>query len=437
MADLYEEQFEEDLVEDPDFQDDGESVRTDVEPGVDMETLQNILKNSIDLAVNYAEEDLAEERQTEHDYYEGLPLENDENLDATRSKVISKDVHDTVHAILPSLLRIFFSGNNLVEYDPNGPEDEAFAKQATEYVNKIVLQKDNKCFIIFYDMLKDCLIKGLGVVKYYWDESYRVEGTEYSGLTQQEFQMIAGDPQVSEIFSYEEVMSEIGPLISCEVVRKISNGGMIKVEAVPPEERLISKEARTVDDAHFYGHRRLMTVGEVVAMGFDYDQVVLLGGSENMETNEEAIQRFDNQTFEGSSEPSDPSMRQLEFVEAYLKVDLDGDGIAERHKICCGGTSYEILNRDDGTPSIELVDAINFAEFCPDPEPHIATGNSVSKQVLDIQRIKSNVMRGVLDSLSRCIFPREEVVETAVNIADVLNPEIGAIIRTQDPIALV
>jgi hypothetical protein len=226
---------------------------------------------------------------------------------------------------------------------------------------------------------------------------------------------------------------ELGELFDCDVKYKVVKGGKVALDAVPPEERLINKQARDIDDSTIYGRRRVMTVSEVVAMGFNYEQVVRLGGSENLDTNEEKVQRYDSLVYHREASTSDPSMRTLEYCDIYLRVDIDGDGFAELYRIACGGTRYTILQYADGEEAIELVDEIPYAEFCPDPIPHLATGNSVSASVMDIQRIKSNLLRGALDSLSRSIFPREEVVATQVNMNDVLNPEIGAVIRVKSP----
>ena len=402
------------------------------EPGVSIEELRSIVKFQCREAVDYAEEELARRRMLRLEAYEGLGLSTDDQLDETRSKVVSRDVHDTVHKILPSIMRIFCGSGSPVEYNPVGIEDIGFAKQATDYVNDIVLKVDNDFYSVMYSASHDALVKGLGVFKWWWEQSTKVEGSYYSGLDQTSFQMLASQADV-EIDEYEEVMTEVGPAISCHAKRTVKYNGKVKVEAVPPEERLISKDARSIEDAVFYGHRRLMTVSDLVALGFSYDQVVRFGGSENLETNEEAVERYDNQVFNESTSPGDPSLRELEVVECYLKVDLDGDGIAEMYRIFCGGQSYTILEWDDGDLAVDLCDEVNFAELCPDPVPHKATGNATSDKVMDVQDVKTNLLRGTLDSLSRAIFPREEIVEGQVNIDDAMNPEIGAMVRVRAP----
>lgn len=411
-----------------------ENTEMDLSPGVSDDDLSSILRTRIDEAVNYAEEELATRREEEQQYYDGEIMPGDENLDSTRSKVISRDVHDTVHAVLPSVLRVFHSGKSVVAYVPNGPEDEALAEQATQYVNEVVLQQDNDGFSIFYDAYHDALTKGLGTVTWYWSPCYRVEGEQYRGITEEQYKAVVMDRNVTGlnvINQYQDVLGQT--LYDCDVTYRFEDGGKVVVESVPPEERLIDKRARSIDDAEIYGRRRVLTVSEGVEMGYDYDQLVQLGGAELLDTNEEQTERYDSHIFDVSGSEIDPAMRQFEYKEVYLRVDRDGDGYAELYKIACGGNKHEILRFTDGSEAIQLVNGINCAEFCPDPVPHLATGRSLSRKVMDVQKTKTNLQRAMMDSLSRSIFPDQEVVQSQVNMDDLFNPEIGKIVRTKQP----
>lgn len=414
----------------------------EVEPeiGIDIETFKGVVKTAVQDAINYAEEDLAEARVAAAEAYLAEGMDGDADLDETRSRAMSRDVHDTVHAILPSLMKIFCGTVDCVEYQPVGPEDEAFAKQATEYVNKVVLGQDNDFYTVMYSAAHDSLVKGLGVFKWWWEEDKRREGHYFSGLSPVEFNLLAGDPSVVEVDEYyeEAYLTEMGTeevSISGHLIREVSLGGKLVIEAVPPEERLIERDARSIQDAGIYGHRRTMTVSDLVSMGFDYEQAVRLAGPDTLDTNQEAVLRLDSASAQSreSGVSADPSMSEVEVCEIYIRADLDRDGVAERYRVFTGGNAHEILEWEDGDAAIELCDDIPFAEICPDPVPHLATGKSLSAKVMDVQYVKTNLLRGVLDSLSRSIFPREEVVEGQVNIDDAMNPEIGALIRTKAP----
>jgi hypothetical protein len=118
--------------------------------------------------------------------------------------------------------------------------------------------------------------------------------------------------------------------------------------------------------------------------------------------------------------------RRILYVEAWCYIDFDGDGIAELRRVCTVGDSYEVVNNEPATD-------IPFAMFNSDPEPHVFFGSDLADQTKDIQRVKSAVLRGILDSLSFALYPRTGVVEGMVDMDDVMNPEVGSIIRMRQP----
>lgn len=403
-------------------------------PGVPDSDVQSILKARIDEAVNYAEEELAATRKLEQQYYDGETMPGDENLDATRSKFISKDVRDTIKAILPSLIRIFLSGKSPVEYLPNGPEDEEFAKQATDYISQIVLQQDNDGLAIFYSAFHDACLKATGTFMWDWEPTYEVVGQDYAGLGELEYRLVKAHADITAVDVTAEYVDEAGvKRYDCSVVYKKMTGGFAKLDAVPPEERLINKRARCPEEATLYGRRRVLRVSELVAMGYDYNQLKNMGGGAELDTNEEKTMRYGSLVFDQDADDSDPSAKQVMYYDVYAPIDLDGDGYAELYRFACAGNQCEILRRKDGSLAQELVTDIPTSEICPDPIPHLATGKSLADAVMDLQRTKTNVFRACLDSLSRSIFPEREVVASQVNMQDMFNPEIGKLIRVNAP----
>jgi hypothetical protein len=170
----------------------------------------------------------------------------------------------------------------------------------------------------------------------------------------------------------------------------------------------------------------MKTVSELVAMGYDYDLVSEQAGSDyGFDTNEEYQARNPYSIVRGSTN-SDPSTDHVLYIEGYIKVDFDGDGIAELRRVCTIGSSHKVVKN-------EIVDERQFADFCPDPEPHTFFGMCPADDTMDIQRIKSNVQRGMLDSLSQSIHPRTAIVEGQANLEDVMNNEVGAVIRMRAP----
>jgi hypothetical protein len=395
------------------------------------EKLQGIISSEITDAISFIDEEIGDERAKATEYYKGEPFGDEEE---GRSQVVSMDVRDTIQAILPSIMRIFFGPKRVVEYTPEGPEDVANAEQATDYVD-FITKRDNPGFTILYSTFKDALVRKTGVIKYWWDESVEVKAESFSGLDEDQMILLTQDPDV-EIAAIREVeagmMGQIGQMMGMmpktydvDIKRRVKRG-RVKIEALPPEEFLIDRRAKSLDDAMFVAHRRMMTVSELVAMGYDYDLVVEQAGDQyDFDTNVEYQTRNPAAIVRGAVN-DDPAGRYVLYIEGYAKVDYDGDGIAELRKICTIGSSHKIIAN-------EVIDQRPFADFCPDPEPHTFFGMSIADVVMDIQKIKSSIMRNMLDSLAQSIHPRTTIVEGQANLDDVLNNEVGAVIRMRAP----
>ena len=406
------------------------ALEEELEPNVmGDDELQGIVGKEIEDAIDYSDNWVSPYRATATEYYRGDPFGDEEE---GRSQVVSMDVRDTVQAIMPSLMRIFHSTDRTVEYAPQGPEDVAAAKQATEYANYII-NRDNNGFLHTHAAFKDALIRKVGVLKCYWDDQTKFETHDLTGLDDNALAALMSDPAAeidivaSEPFGEPSMDPMTGEMLPASMIHAVRvtythPDGRVKLEAVPPEEFLISREAKSLEDADYVAHRRILTVSELVAMGYDYDEVVKMSSAhEDMATNIERTTR--NRALNNEmNERHDPAMKKVLYVENYIKVDYDQDGIAELRKICTAGDGNKILMN-------EPCAIVPFATFCPDPEAHDFYGMSTADAVMDIQRIKSSIMRNTLDSLAMSIHPRVAIVEGMVNIEDVMNNEVGAIIR--------
>lgn len=400
----------------------------DMENAPDEIDIQGIVSAEIDDAVSYIDSVISPERALATQYYRGEPFGNEEE---GRSQVVSRDVRDTIQAMLPSLMRVFFGGQNVVEYAPNGPEDIESAAQATDYINYVVT-RDNPGFEIFYSTFKDALLHRTGIVKYWWDASYEIQTYEMTGLDDNALAVINADStcDVQVTVAYQGDIDPAtgvpGPtMYDVRVTRKLDKGRP-RIAAVPPEELLVNRAAVSLDDASLVAHRRIVTVSELVAMGYELDEIEEYASEvDELEKNKERFERNPQATVSTATR-ADVASRKALYIESYIRVDMDGDGIAELRKICTIGSGNEIIRN-------EPADHIPFAVFCPDPEPHTFFGMSVADQVMDIQLIKSNIQRNTLDSLALAIHPRVGVVEGQANMDDVLNTEVGAVIRMRAP----
>jgi len=422
-----------------------ENLSTDIaatEPMDDAE-LQSIITQDLVDAVSYVDSDLSPTRAKGTEYYRGDLFGNEVE---GNSKVVAMEVRDTVSAMLPSLMRVFFSSENVVEFAPRGPEDTKMAQQATDYCNYIY-QNDNSGFLTTYAIFKDALVRKCGIAKFWWEDEEKVRIEEYTGLDDQTLEMLMQEPggEVKIITSYpdpsidELQISTVDPMTGQPVmmppamvhdvqIKRITKDGRIRIMAVPPEELLLDRRARSFDDATIIAHRQMATVADLLAMGYDQDEIEENLSTTDLDSNDEYLARQPLSTTFGTNDAANPMMRRVLYIEAYSRVDYDGDGIAELRKVCCMGGGYKVVRNLPAS-------YIPFADFPCDPEPHTSPleAMSIFDITRDLQEIKSEILRNTLDSLAQSIHPRTAVVEGQVNIDDVLNNETGAIIRMRAP----
>ena len=419
------------------------NISTDIgaiEPMDDTE-LQGIVSGELEDAVSYIDSDVSPIRAKGTEYYRGDPFGNEED---GRSQVVAMEVRDTVSAMLPSLMKVFFSSENVVEYVPRGPEDVAGAQQATDYAN-YVFSADNNGFMTTYALFKDSLVRKCGIAKYWWEENEEVKIEEYSGLDDQTVQILMQeDAEVKIVVSYPDPSMPMQPpqpdpmtglpmqmpqaMLHDVQIKRNTKDGRIRIMAVPPEELVLDRRARSFDDAGIIAHRQMATVSDLIGMGYDQDEIEENISSTDLDSNDEYLARQPLSTTMGAGDSLNPMQRRVLYIEAYMRVDYDGDGIPELRKICCMGSGYTMVRNLPAS-------YIPFVDFPCDPEPHTSPleAMSIFDITHDIQEIKSEIMRNTLDSLAQSIHPRTAVVEGQVNIDDVLNNETGAIIRMRAP----
>ena len=392
----------------------------------DKREIEAILQDAMAQAVDFVESEITHDRIKAQRYFDG---EVDIGYEDGRSKVVATKVRDTVRSVKPSIMRVFMSTSKPVEFMPKGPEDVAAAEQATQYIHYVFTKNDG--YRVLNDAIHDALIKKTGIVKAYYESSYDAEIYTYDNLTDQEYMLLVSDDDV-EVLEHSMEMSmnidEFGaeveaPMHSLKISRQIPNGQM-RLDSVPPEEFFINSQARNIDDAYIVAHRTEMRVGDLVEMGYDFEDVYkldgLYGASDISEA--ETIERQGYSQDDYEDQEGDPAMRSVAVTEAYMKIDVDGTGVPVLHRFICGGTNYKLLD-------FEPWDEVPFAVFEVDPEPHTFFGRSLAEIIMDDQDASTAILRGVLDNVAMTNNPRIGIVDGAVNIDDVLNNEIGAIVR--------
>lgn len=357
------------------------------------------------------------------------------------SKYVTADVLDTIESMMPQIMEMFVGDDNPVTFEPNSEEDVEAARQETEYVRH-VFNKENEGFLILYTWIKDGLLSKNGVVKSYWDERVDEVKETYENKNYFEYVAIMQDPEVEveavtikvgdEEFSLDEL--EFTPqdaLFDIEVVRKEDNS-QIRVENVPPENFYVDPDHPSLDleDVSFCCHRETLTASDLIVDGYDKKLVASIPSGSEDEYNEETVNRLD----EDGSIVTDfnDETREIEVYEFYIRIDADEDGKSELRMIKLAGSGGAVVLDN------EVVDSIPFDVWTPIPQTHKHYGMSVADLVMPIQKLKTAVMRGMLDNLYLTNNPVKKVNPDLMhNMEDVLQQGAGAIWRTKSPDAVV
>jgi hypothetical protein len=394
----------------------------DVSDAAASEALQAAVAAEIRDAIEF-EEQVSKDRVKATQYYRGELFEGDDT-EAGRSLHVSTDVRDAVIGMMPPLMRIFMGAERIAEYVPIGPEDVQFAEQATELAH-YVFTKQNPGFSVLWDVFKDALLRKTGVVKWWHETDRKISEYAYTHLDEQSVAVLLNEPGV-EVTDLQEKQDETGQITFDLRIRKVDESTRYRVAAVPSEEFLVDRRARDLDSASLVAHRQSLTVSDLVAMGYDEQEVREHAGGDEDELEYSLQAQVRNPLLWPQADRRDDASQRVTYVESYIRFDRDGDGIAELLKVCTIGGAYNVV-------AVEGASEIPFAAFCPDPEPHTFVGQSEADKLMDIQRVKSQLFRDVLDSLSQSIHPRTAVVDGQVNIADVMNVQTGGIVRMRAP----
>lgn len=388
---------------------------------------------------------LAEQRRQAMQYYYGQPYGNEVE---GRSQVVTTEVKDAVEGILPSLMKIFTSGDEIVRFDAQNPDDEAVAQQATDYLNYI-FSRQNNGFVVLYCLFKDALLQKTGFAKVYW-EDYEDQGKEsYEGLTDIELAMLMQDPEL-ELVEHESVPGPVDqntqqPTQLHDVTfRRTKKYGKACVDPCPPEEIRVSRDCRNdINKGRFRQHITPKTISELRDMGYDVPDDISDDG-ETMDFSLEAVERNkidDAQAYMQDKGNDDPSSRRVWYKESYLNIDFDGDGHAELRQVCTVGRT--ILKYKDGKPANIEIDSVPLVGGTAVLMPHKFYGLSIHDLVGDIQLIKSTITRQLLDNAYGANNGEYEVLDGMANMDDLLTSRpngikrvkvLGAIRRIEKPL---
>ncbi|CAB3905220.1 hypothetical protein LMG2828_04712 [Achromobacter piechaudii] len=408
---------------------------------------EKILDSQINEAAQWQEEQFRDERERNYRYYLGEGAAGP----AGRSQAVSWDVYETIESALPYLIEIFLSGENVGEFEPVGVEDEQFAEQATDYINYILL-KQNPGFLIFNTWIKDALLSKIGIVRAYWAECEKVTVKEYKGIDEDQLTMLldTDDAEVTERTSYDdpedlkmrekarEALNTLAPDVRAKVeavlsmpVRQVLDvkiqttrkKGRIYIDNVQPENFVITPRAKTMAGADIVGEMKSMSRSDMREAGYkkkDVDGVQSFGAVIDQEAGIAQVANGEQDYSLVDYISPDDATEEVQVFDGFIRLDYDGDGIAEWRRVVRGG-NRTLLNEESEGP--------DFVVMSPILIPHRLVGMALADSVAPIQDTSTAMMRQYIDSLMLANNPRTAVLDGAVNLDDLLNNRIGGIVR--------
>lgn len=369
-------------------------------------------------SLSYNMSELSEQRARGMKYYFGEPFGNEQK---GKSQVVTRDVQETVDWIMPSMMKVFFSGGQVVKFNPSTAADVPFAEQETEYVNYLFSRK-NEGFKMSYDWFQDALLMKNGIMKVYVEDENYPQFDYFDGLTDEMVTEIVADPEVTLL-----ARTDNGDGTFAIKIRKDCKKRNIKICCVPPEEFLIDRDAASLDEAQFVAHRQEQTVSWLRSQGVSEEIIETLPYDE-WEYSDSTPEKLVRDNFDGSGDmmyqtgAEAMANRKVWVTECYVNIDEDGDGYAERRRIVIAGS--HILSDEDW-------DCVPFADLTGHRIAHKFFGMSVYDKIKDIQEIRSVLMRQALDNIYRQNNGRFAVVEGAVNMEDMLTNQASGIVRVK------
>ncbi len=376
--------------------------------------------------------------------YFARPLGNEiEN----RSQVVLPELRDTIEWIMPQLMRMFVAAKTVCRFEPENENDEQQAELETAVVNHIFMQENNGFFVL-HDFFKDAMLMRNGYSKVYWAESTETSVERYRGLTEIEVATLLQDKddeelEVTEQREYQRdillPMPPLNPLgpqqpqgqvvaqmsVFDIAIRRTATRGHIKVDCVPPEEMRVTPRARQgMEDLAFAMHLTNRARSDLISDGYDEEWVESLAAGRPNWLDIDALAR--NQTVDQLSieNPSDRAMQEIELREVIIRVDYDGDGVAELRRIIIGG---------DKIGENEVIEETPFASCVPKRMPHRHTGISLYDEIMDLQIIKTTLWRQGLDNLTISNNQRVAVDWKNANFDDLLTSRPGGVVRGNGP----
>lgn len=383
------------------------------------------IKTMVQNAEQHAEA-MAKDRLRAVEYHQGVMA--DTPSDEGRSKMVTKDVRSNIKKVLPSLVRTILGSDTIAEFQPVDEGDDEGAEQATDYFNNVTVYEADVRRTV-EDALNDALLLRNGIIKWWREEKQAVKISKHSGLAEDAFaELVSGDDVtvIEHTERMESVDTEQGPVevpVHDVKIKRTFVERLTRSAAVPRERFLIHSDAVSLQDSPVTGEKTKIARSELVAMGYDREKIDELPIGQ--EEDEERNARRDNLT---DTEQVARANEEIDYYDLYVRIDMDDDGISElRHMCFAGGLSEENLLENDECDEVQFCD---IKVMC---QPHQWEGISLADDLMDVQRVKTVLLRSTLDNLYWQNNPQRVVQADVIEDMDAVdNPEFGKSITVRN-----
>lgn len=403
--------------------------------------LVSIIKHHRANSLGTEDGDLSRQRAEAMNHYHGRPYGNEVE---GRSQVVSRDLAEAIDGAMPPIMKVFVQSGAVAEFCPVGPDDEQLAQQETDYVNKVFMV-DNNGFMVLHDGIKDTLMLKNGYIKHWWEVEDKITTESYTGLSMEQITQMVGDFErdgaevdvVGQDSRFVELPAPVMPgmppqppmMVEMFDVRlKIKRKcGRVHVMAVPCEEVRVSRNCRgSLQDSPFTEHAPRKTRSDLIEMGMPrsfVDELPAFKGRNN-DTERRARDSVIDETDEtGINTVIDKSMDEIEYCEAYLRVDYDGDGVAELRKVVTVADKIP-----PGEQWNEQIEAVPMTGLVAKRVPHRHVGESLDDDLHDLQEILTTLKRQLLDNVY-LLNNSEIAVNDRANLKDFMVRQPGGVKR--------
>ncbi len=428
-------------------------------PATEDHQILAVVKRAYHVAANQDNSTLSFERARKLRYYKSEPTGKLKQVRPNESAYVTDDVRQIVETILPEIVKIFLSGDEVVKYEPVGPEDVEYSEEATEYINWWISRPRNQGYLALTNWFKDALINGVAWLKHWAREDVKINTITREGATLEDLTALLSQNKPNESFEIIEQRERIemvdtlipaasGQYVPAQIptpvydvsIRHVCKRTKIELVPVPMDELLIEQKAKNFEDAQYFAHDTFMGRAELLDMGYAWDVVDQLPEfSVRYEESQEERERHkrEDRGYGSGKEPtgfSDWYAQQVKVTDHWIYTDLEGIGHAQWYWVKTAGETVQFLL--DAKPASHPRDS--FSMLMTTPMPHTIWAQTPTDWAVKYQEIRSVIIRQCLDSIYRTNNPRWEMAtgdewETDHTWGDLMSNELGAPVRTKQP----